>query len=195
MQNLLSGLHSKHTSFRVVVSAALAALLVSALPAVAAQKAKPKTPAEAEVRLGEEVHHILVTEPFYTLFDILGYKVEGATVTLTGQVSRPTLKIDAVRDVRGIRGVETVNDQIEVLPNSPNDDRIRRAEYRAIYSAPGMEKYAIQALPPIHIIVKNGHVTLIGTVLDEADKTMINMRALGVHGAFSVDNELKVERK
>ena len=110
--------------------------------------------------------------PYYGVFDNLAYRVDGNTVTLLGQVTRPTLKSDAENVVKDIEGVERVNNQIEVLPLSPMDDRIRMATYRAIYSAPGLDRYAMQAVPPIHIIVNNGKVTLEGVVANEADKNM-----------------------
>jgi hyperosmotically inducible protein len=159
-----------------------------------AQGSNQERQAKAESRLQKEVRHVLVTQPFYTVFDNLAYKVDGDRVTLLGQVVTPTLKIDAGNAVKSIEGVSAVDNQIEVLPVSPNDDQIRRAEFQAIYSAPGMEKYSIQAVPPIHIIVKNGHVTLVGVVANDADKALANLRANSVSGVFSVTNNLKVEK-
>jgi hyperosmotically inducible periplasmic protein len=144
-------------------------------------------------RIAREVRHELVMLPYYGVFDNLAYRVDGNTVTLLGQVTRPTLKSDAEHVVKDVEGVEKVNNQIEVLPLSPMDDRIRMAEYRAIYSAPGLDRYAMQAVPPIHIIVSNGKVTLEGVVANEADKNMANIRANGVSGVFSVNNNLRVE--
>lgn len=132
--------------------------------------------------------------PYYSVFDNLQYKVEGDKVTLLGQVTRPTLKSDAGNAVKSIEGVSTVDNQIEVLPLSPMDDQIRRAEYRAIYSASGLFQYAQQAVPPIHIIVRNGHVTLEGVVAREADKNLAGVRANGVPNVFSVTNNLVVEK-
>ena len=148
----------------------------------------------AQARLEKEVRHVLGTQPFYSVFDNLAFQVDGDRVTLLGQVVRPTLKPDAAAAVKSIEGVAAVDNQIEVLPVSPNDDRIRRAEFRAIYSAPGMEKYAIQAVPPIHIIVKNGHVTLVGVVANATDKILAEVRAKSVPGAFSVTNQLTAEK-
>jgi len=114
-------------------------------------------------RIIKEVHHELVMLPFYGVFDNLAYKVSpDGTVTLLGQVSRPTLKSDAENVVKRIEGVERVDNQIKVLPVSPNDDRIRRAVYRAIYGNEVLSQYALRAVPPIHIIVENGNVTLAG---------------------------------
>jgi hyperosmotically inducible protein len=132
--------------------------------------------------------------PYYGVFDNLVYKVDGYTVTLMGQVSRPTLKSDAENVVKKIEGVEHVKNEIEVLPVSPNDNRIRRGVFRAIYSDPTMDRYAIQAIPPIHIIVKNGNVALEGVVATEADKNIAGIRANGVSGVFSLVNNLRVEK-
>jgi hyperosmotically inducible protein len=143
-------------------------------------------------RIIREVHHELVMLPYYGVFDNLAYKVDGATVTLLGQVTRPTLKSDAGNVVKRIEGVEKVNNDIEVLPLSPMDDRIRIAEYHAIYRQPGLEQYALRAVPTIHIIVKNGHVTLIGAVGNKGDKERAGIVANTVPGVFSVTNDLVV---
>jgi hyperosmotically inducible protein len=178
--------------------AVVACLVVALAPVGARGQGAKKTPDErkaaAQARLVKEVRHELVTLPFYSVFDNLAYKVEGDKVTLLGQVSNPTLKSDAENAVKRIEGVAKVDNQLEVLPLSPNDDRIRREEFRAIYSAPGMERYSIQAVPPIHIIVKNGHVTLVGVVANQMDRDLANMRANSVSGVFSVANELTVEK-
>jgi len=147
---------------------------------------------KAESRIAREVRHELVTLPYYSVFDDLAYKVDGYTVTLYGAVVRPVLKSDAENAVKKIEGVEKVVNNIEVLPLSPNDDQIRRAVYRAIYSQPGMEKYSIQAVPPIHIIVKNGNVTLTGAIGTKGEKDRVGIAANGVPGVFSVTNNLLV---
>ncbi len=145
-------------------------------------------------RIIQEVHHQLVMLPYYGVFDNLSYKVDGSTVTLLGQVTRPTLKSDAGNVVKKIEGVEKVNNDIEVLPLSPMDDRIRIAEYHAIYRQPGLEQYALRAVPTIHIIVKNGHVTLVGAVANQGDKNRAGIVANSVPGVFSVTNNLIVDR-
>ena len=145
-------------------------------------------------RIAHEVRHELVMLPYYGVFDNLAYRVDGATVTLLGQVTRPTLKSDAGNVVKGIEGVDKVDNQIQVLPLSPADDRIRRTTYRAIYGHPGLDRYALQAVPPIHIIVENGKVTLEGVVSTQGDKDLANIRANGVSGVFSVVNNLRVEK-
>jgi hyperosmotically inducible protein len=145
-------------------------------------------------RIYKEVRHELVMLPYYGVFDNLAYKVDpDGTVTLLGQVARPTLKSDAENAVKRIEGVEKVVNNIEVLPTSGNDDRIRRATYRAIYGNSVLSQYQLRAVPPIHIIVKNGHVTLEGAVARQMDKQIAGMQANGVHGAFSVTNNLVVD--
>jgi hyperosmotically inducible periplasmic protein len=147
----------------------------------------------AQERIVREVRHELVMLPQYSIFDNLAYKVDGNTVTLMGQVRNPVLKDSAEKVVKGIEGVEKVDNQIEVLPPSPNDDRIRRAVARAIFNDPTLFRYSMGAVPPIHIIVKGGHVTLEGVVDNQTDKNVAGIRANGVPGAFSVTNNLRVE--
>lgn len=145
-------------------------------------------------RIYREVRHELVMLPFYGVFDNLSYKVDpDGTVTLLGQVARPTLKSDAENAVKHIEGVTRVVNNIEILPTSINDDQIRRAVYRAIYGNEVLNPYQLRAVPPIHIIVKNGHVTLEGVVARAMDKQIAGMQANGVPGVFSVTNNLAVE--
>ncbi|MBZ5727069.1 MAG: BON domain-containing protein [Acidobacteriia bacterium] len=179
---------------RYVCALALAAF--AAMPAVAGpqdQKRSMQPAGKAEDRITREVRHELVMLPYYGVFDNLAYRVDGSTVTLLGQVTRPTLKSDAEHVVKRIEGVEHVKNELDVLPLSPMDDRLRLAEYRAIYGHPGLDRYALQAVPPIHIIVDNGKVTLEGVVATEADKDLANVRANTVAGVFSVKNNLRVE--
>ncbi|HEY6968692.1 MAG TPA: BON domain-containing protein [Candidatus Angelobacter sp.] len=160
------------------------------------QTRQPSVDAQGRLqqRLVTEVRHQLVMLPYYSVFDNLAYRVDGDTVTLFGQVTRPTLKSDAEAAVKGIEGVSNVNNQIEALPPSPGDDRLRLALFRAIYGHPQLQRYAVQSVPPIHIIVKSGHVTLEGVVSNEADKNVANIQANSVPGVFSVTNNLRVER-
>jgi osmotically-inducible protein OsmY len=145
-------------------------------------------------RIVREIHHELVMLPFYGVFDNLAYKVDSdGTVTLLGQVARPTLKSDAENSVKRIEGVEKVVNNIEVLPTSFNDDRIRRATYRAIYGNNVLSQYQLRAVPPIHIIVKNGNVTLEGAVARQMDKQIAEVQAKSVSGVFSVTNNLQVD--
>lgn len=146
-------------------------------------------------RIAKEVRHELVMLPYYGVFDNLAYKVDGGKVTLIGQVARPSLKSEAENVVKKVEGVESVENQLEVLPTSPSDDRIRLATYRAIYGHSALQQYSLRAVPPIHIIVKNGNVTLEGVVAREADKNIANLQARGVPGVFNVVNNLQVEGK
>jgi hyperosmotically inducible protein len=149
--------------------------------------------AKAQERIIREVRHELLMLPYFGVFDNIAYKVDGYTVTLLGQVVRPTLKSDAENVVKHIEGVEKVDNQIEVLPTSPSDDRLRHRLYNAIYRYAPLQKYALGVQKPIRIIVKNGHVTLEGVVDSEGDKNLAGLRANGVSGIFSVDNNLRVE--
>ena len=185
----------KRISFAVVA----AVLLHSA--AVAAKQDKNHNDAfiagdKAESRIAREVRHQLVMLPYYGVFDDLAFRVEGGKVTLLGAVTRPTLKSDAENVVKRVEGVTQVDNRIEVLPLSSMDDQIRMAEYRVIYGDPALStRYGYRALPSIHIIVKNGNVTLEGVVANEGDKNLVNMRANSVPNVFSVTNNLRVEGK
>lgn len=146
----------------------------------------------SDAYLTREVRHELAGVPWYSVFDILQYTVNGNDVTLKGAVTQPTVKTDAENAVKHIEGVEKVDDQIEVLPVSPSDNQIRMAEYRAIYSQPLLSRYGLGSYQSIHIIVKNGHVALEGSVDNAADKNAANIAANGVAGVFSVTNNLVV---
>jgi hyperosmotically inducible periplasmic protein len=130
--------------------------------------------------------------PYFGVFDNIAFKVDGNTVTLLGQVVRPSLKSDAGNAIEHIEGVDQVNNQIEVLPNSPMDDRLRLRLFRAIYEYPALQRYALGVQKPIRIIVKNGHVDLEGIVDSQGDKDLVNMRANGVSGIFGVTDNLQV---
>jgi hyperosmotically inducible protein len=140
----------------------------------------------------KEVFHELVTLSRYGVFDNISYRVDGRKVTLFGQVTQPVLKEDAGTAVKGIEGVETVDNEIEVLPLSATDDSIRRDVYRRIYAQPALQRYQFGAVPPIHIIVKNGDITLEGVVATEMDKNLAGIYANGAAGAFKVTNNLRV---
>lgn len=151
-------------------------------------------PQRMQDRISREVFHELVTLPQLTIFDNLQYKVDGSKVTLMGQVRDAILKDSAEKSVKHIEGVDSVNNQIEILPASGNDDRIRRQVARALFNDERLFRYSMGSVPPIHIIVKNGHVTLEGVVNSQADKDAANVRANGVPGVFSVDNHLQVQK-
>jgi hyperosmotically inducible protein len=144
--------------------------------------------------LDQRVHHALVMLPYYSVFDNLEFQVSDGSVTLLGQVVEPWTRSDAVNAVKHIPGVESVTDKIEVLPPFPMDWQIRRAEARAIYRYGVLSRYAMGPVPSIHIIVKNGHVTLDGVVASEMDRNIAGIRANGVPNVFSVTNNLVVSK-
>jgi len=173
------------------------------------------------LRIVSEVQKRLGGLANYTVFDWITFGEQGKTVFLKGYASRPSLKADAERAVKDIPGVERVENQIEVLPISPNDDRIRAAVYNRIYTQASLRKYNANAgslaramgpggrsvalmaggitnTPPIgyhaiHIVVKNGRAMLFGAVLNASDVAMANMAANSAPGAFSVENNLVTE--
>jgi hyperosmotically inducible periplasmic protein len=164
--------------------------LVSLPASTMAQNQEPK----AQQNMIKEIRHQLVLLPWYSVFDNLSFRIEGSKVVLMGQVVRPTLKSDAEAAVKGVEGVSSVQNDIEVLPNSPMDNQLRRAVYRAIYTEPGLQRYALSAVPSIHIIVKNGNVTLEGVADNDTDKNLAGLRANGVPNVFSVTNNLVVSK-
>ena len=168
--------------------------LTAILAATMAQISSAVDRREGESRIAKEARHEILSLPYFDVFDNIAIRTDGNRVTLMGQVTRPTLKSDAENAIKGIEGVEMVDNQIEVLPLSPLDDRLRISLYRAIYGAVALQRYELPVIKPIRIIVKNGHVTLEGVVDNDADKNLANIRARGVHGAFSVTNNLRVEK-
>jgi hyperosmotically inducible protein len=145
--------------------------------------------------LAEEVRHQLLMLPYYSVFDWLQADVKpDGTVTLMGQVVRPTLKDDAEKNVEKLEAATRVINNIEVLPLSPMDDQLRIAVYRRIYSFDSpLFRYATWSSPPIHIVVNNGHVRLKGIVANQGDSQLAYMAARQVPGVFDVRNELQIE--
>jgi hyperosmotically inducible protein len=174
----------------------VASLLFAALAPVLAAPAQTRreVPEQAVQRIEKEVRHQILMLPFYDVFDNITYQVEGYDVTLKGQVTRPTLKSEAENVVKQIEGVQKVVNQIEVLPLSSMDRDLRLRLFQAIYNFPALQRYALPVIKPIRIIVKNGQVTLEGVVDSEADRNMVNVRANGVSGVFSVTNNLRVAK-
>lgn len=164
----------------------LGGLLVAVGPGATAQGVEGGLPQQ----IAQEVRHQIVTLPGYRVFDYLTYRIEGSKVTLFGQVTAPLLKSTAEKAVRSIEGVTSVDNEIEVLRLSTMDDDIRFAVYQAIYSRMPLQKYQLDAVPPIHIIVKDGNVTLEGVVNDEGDKDLAGLAAKGVSGVLKVTNNL-----
>jgi hyperosmotically inducible protein len=182
--------------FRALLVAVLMSAQLAVLPNTPASplhQPKNQNEPKSQQALMKEVLHVLVMLPYYSVFDNLGYRVEADKVILEGQVVRPSLKSDAEAAVKSVAGVSSVVDNIEVLPPSPMDDQLRRALYRAIYGDPALSRYGFAFVASIHIIVKNGNVTLEGVVDSEADKNLAGLRANGVPNVFSVNNNLRVE--
>ena len=167
-------------------------MVVLALVVLAASAAVASAAPPDQQRTMNKVHKELVTLPYYGVFDNLEYKVEGDTVTLYGQVRNPITRHDAERRVARIEGVNHVINQIEVLPVSGFDDSIRARTYRAVFRSGSLYRYAMGANPSVHIVVKNGHVTLEGVVSNQMDSQLAYMAARGVPGVFSVTNNLRV---
>jgi len=167
-------------------------LLVVLVSALTLWADPPQVSDRAVQRIQKEVLHELRMLPYLTVFDNLAYRIDGYKVTLLGQVTNPVVKTDAEKAVKSIEGVEQVDNQIEVLPPFPMDNRLRRALFRAIYGFPSLQKYDMSVIKPIRIIVKNGHVTLEGVVDNQTDKDTAGIRANGVSGVFSVTNNLQV---
>lgn len=148
-----------------------------------------------DVTLTDKVRHELNMLPYYGVFDAISYEVTGNSVTLSGAVHYPVLAHDAANVVKGIPGVTSVQNKIEVLPLSRFDDQIRLAAWRSVYSWPSMSRMASMPLPPVRILVKNGDITLVGIVPTQADKDALNIRANSIPNVFSVKNELLVESR
>jgi hyperosmotically inducible protein len=197
-------------------------LLVVALGGTAV-RAAAKTMAQPDATVIGGIRNELLQLPYYSVFDFLSFKYSKGTVDLMGYAYRPTLKDDAERAVKRVAGVEVVNDQVEVLPVSMNDDNLRWQTYYAIYRDPFLSHYAPgggmlwghrhpfgggglfpmgpSRFPgtepagdyPIHIIVKDGRITLLGVVDNQSDKNMAGMKAQGVPLSFGVTNDLVID--
>lgn len=169
-------------------------LFVATLAAPLILLAGPQRPvsARAEERITDEVRHQILMLPYYNVFDNITFKVEGYNVTLMGAVTRPTVKSSAGNVVKRIEGVQNVENKIEVLPLSNMDNQLRLRLFRAIYGYGALRRYDLSVQKPFRIIVKNGNVTLEGVVDSEADKNLVNIRAHGVPGIFSIKNNLRV---
>jgi hyperosmotically inducible protein len=165
------------------------ACLLLAPAALAAPGARTFSP-RAQARIVREVRHRILMLADFGVFDNIAFKLNGYDVTLFGQVTRPTLKSDAEREVKRIEGVEKVVNRIQVLPVSFQDDRLRRDVFRAIYGYGPLQHYGVGSNRPIHTIVDRGHVTLVGVVDRQADRNIAGIRANGVFGVFSVTNNL-----
>jgi hyperosmotically inducible protein len=163
--------------------------------AMTATAQSPQPPAQFTRRVQREAEHRILMLPYYGVFDAIGFKVDGYNLILIGKVTRPSLKDDAGHAMKGIEGVERVDNRIEVLPVSFFDDDIRRRTFRAVYGYPALQRYALPPIKPIRIIVDHGNVTLEGIVDSKGDRNLANLRANGVSGVFSVTNHLVVENE
>ena len=126
------------------------------------------------------VHEKLAVLPFYGVFDTIRFELNGNDVVLTGQVVKESVKHNAERSVKQIPGVHKVSNRIEVLPSSRRDDVLRQNVYRAIYEKAPLTKYSAREVPPVHILVKDGWVSLEGVVDSSADRSLVHLRALEV---------------
>jgi hyperosmotically inducible protein len=169
------------------ITVLVAALALTSVSAMAAPTSRDDAVSH------ERVRKELVTLPYYGVFDNLAFEINGSTVTLYGQVVRPTTKSDAARRIKRLSGVENVVNKIEVLPLSRFDDSIRIRAYRAVFGTSGLYRYAQGANPSVHIVVDRGHITLEGVVDSAGDRNLAYIAARGVPGAFSVTNNLKVK--
>jgi hyperosmotically inducible protein len=176
MKRWTNGMHP-----RAALLPAPAGFAAARMPHVATKKAERHAPQKP------------VMLPSYNVFDTFSARVEGHWVTLIGKVTHPATKTDAEAALRRMVGTTAVKNLIEVLPWSPDDDRLRKSLYRAVYGHPSIEPLATLAVPPIRLIVENGHVTLEGAVSDGAAKSAAEQQANRVFGVFSVTNRLLVE--
>ena len=178
---------------KLLTIVALLALSVTAAAASTADAVAQKQ-REAREKLEKQVRRELVTLPHVGVFDNLAYKVDGGTVSLYGQVVRPSTRKDAERRVAKLAGVERVVNEIEVLPFSGYDDQIRTQTLREMQRTASLYRYFLGTNPSIRIVVNRGHVTLEGVVLDEGDRRLASFAARSVPGTFSVTNNLRTER-
>ena len=182
-----------HASFlRYVFPIVLACSMVLTFGVSGALASTPIDPNASAIP--NQVQHQLAMLPWYGVFDHLSFQVNGTEVILNGQVisEHATTKDDAAKFVKSISGVTKVVNNIEVLPPSPFDNQIRRAEYRTVFSQSDLGRYTMGSIPQVHIIVKNGHVSLEGVVMNEMDKNIAGIAANSVPGVFSVENNLQI---
>lgn len=174
-----------------IAAIVLVSLSASPLGAQRGSQPSPKFTRNAQ----KQIMHEILMLPYYGVFDVIGFKLEGYNVTLYGHVVNASLRSDAQHAIKKIEGIENINNQIEILPPSPMDDRLRRELFRAIYGYTPLQRYGVGSNRPIHIIVDHGHVTLEGVVDSSGDRNLVNIRANGVPGVFSVTNNLLVPGK
>jgi len=167
------------------------ALGMALLPAASAATAGNSS----EVVAAEKVRKQIVKLPFYSIFDHITFRLDDGVLTLDGEVYRPSLRKSAERVAMQVEGVNSVVNNIEILPTSFHDDRIRLAVARSIFTNAVLDRYAMGSNPPIHVIVRNGDVTLEGVVNREMERNVAGILANGVPGVFSVTNNLRLDRR
>ncbi len=199
MEAIIKDVRFRRTSKKIPIVAGLLVLAAAMMNGQAAM-AMPEVPdpgsqAGYAAPLSKEVYGRLVTIPWYSVFDNLEYSIQGRTVTVSGQVVFPLTRSSVANSLEGIPGATRIVNNVTELPYSPFDNQVRRAEYRALftYNSP-LFQYSLGVTPQIHIIVDNGHVTLVGAVSSKMDRRIADMRALSVPDVFSVTNDLQVER-
>jgi hyperosmotically inducible protein len=144
-------------------------------------------------QIARAVTHEIRMYPHYSIFDWVQGDVKNGVVTLRGSVREPWYAKDYANLAAQVRGVKSVRNELEVLPLSPFDNQIRAQVARAIYANPAIgTRYGFQALPSVHIIVKNGNVRLEGAVLNQMDKTIIEMAARRAGLSFRVEDNLQI---
>jgi hyperosmotically inducible protein len=195
--NAFANLDDMRNAMRSNLAGLLAVGLAFAATSLHAQHPPPAKPAGGEPKIEEsqlsgEIRHQLRVLPFYSVFDYITFTLDGGKVTLTGFVLRPTLKANAEAAVRSLEGVSSVNNHVEVLPKSAADDDSRRAVYRAIFEDSILQRYAASEVPVIHIVLRNGEVTLEGMIASDAEKNLASTRASSVAGISSVKNDLVI---
>jgi osmotically-inducible protein OsmY len=198
--NAFVNLNAMRNAMRSNLAGLLAVSLAFVATSLHAQHPPPAKLAGGEVKTEEsqlsgEIRHQLRVLPFYSVFDYITFTLDGGKVTLTGFVLRPTLKANAEAAVRSLEGVSSVKNLLEVLPKSPTDDDSRRAIYRAIFEDSALQRYAASEVPVIHIVLRNGEVTLEGAVASDAEKSLASTRASSVSGISSVKNDLVIRPK
>ena len=178
----------------ILGKAAMAAALLLTAGIAGASNGPDAAAQSSDEALAKQVRHQIVTYPHYTIWDDISFRVNRGNVLLVGDVNQPYKKSDLQKIVAHVPGVVSVNNQLKVLPLSNMDDRLRLQVARAIYGDPSLSRYGMQALPPIHIIVDNGHVTLTGVVSTSMDKQVAGVRASTVGLSFGpINNNLQVE--
>jgi hyperosmotically inducible protein len=200
LRTTFDNLEYMHQAISRKFASLLVMSLILALPSLRGQhppEVKPATPAPRteEGQLSHEIRHQLLVLPYYSVFDYIAFTLDGNKVTLTGYVLRPTLRANAEAAVNSLEGVASVKNLIEVLPKSVADDDSRRAVYRSIFEDSALQRYAVSEVPVIHIILRNGEVTLEGAVATEAEKNLASTRASAVSGITTVKNNISIHPK